>query len=163
MDIGVEYNDEKRIRSGIKHALILSTYNGHCAVIYVNLLNFVSELLGVRIDDIEDVLINMKVKQEIFIEERENEEWVYLYPYYKAEKNIAEKLIELDNYKNIKKIDKIKKEMKLFEEESNIELSDKQKEAIEAINNHNVCVITGGPGTGKTTIIKTIIDLYKRK
>lgn len=161
LDIGMEYNNEKRIRSGIKHALILTTYNGHCAVVYENLLKFVNELLGVKIEEIEDVLINMKVKKDLYIEERNGEEWVYLYPYYQAEKNIAEKLIQLDKYKNIKKIPNFKKELKLFEEKSNIELSKKQKEAIEAINNHNVCIITGGPGTGKTTIIKTIIDLYK--
>ena len=161
LDIGMEYNNEKRIRSGIKHALLLSTYNGHCSVIYENLLKFVCDLLGVKNDDIEDTLINMKAKEELFIEERNGEEWVYLYPYYEAEKNIAEKLVVLDRYKNIKKISRFEKELELFEEKSNIELSEKQKEAIEAINDHNVCVITGGPGTGKTTIIKTIIELYK--
>ena len=45
LDIGMEYNNEKRIRSGIKHALTLATYNGHCAVIYDNLIKFVNELL----------------------------------------------------------------------------------------------------------------------
>lgn len=109
LDIGMEYNNEKRIRSGIKHALILSTYNGHCAVIYENLLKFVKELLGVKTDEIEDVLINMKVKEDLVIEERDGEEWVYLYPYYQAEKSIAEKLIKLDKYKNIKKISRFQK------------------------------------------------------
>lgn len=162
LDMGMEYDNEKRVRSGIKHALIVATaYNGHCAVIYENLIKFVNELLGIREENIEDTLINMKAKNELIIEERNNEEWVYLYEYYKAEKNIAGKLIELDNYRNIKKLDKFKKELNLFEKKLNIELSDKQKEAINAINEHNVCVITGGPGTGKTTIIKTIIDLYK--
>ena len=161
LDIGMEYNNEKRIRSGIKHALTLATYNGHCAVIYDNLIKFVNELLGVREEEIEDVLINMKAKEELVIEDRENEEWVYLSSYYMAEKNVAEKLIKLDQYKNIKKIEKFKKELELFEKKSNIELSEKQKEAIKEINDHNICVITGGPGTGKTTIIKTIIELFK--
>lgn len=161
LDIGMEYNNEKRIRSGIKHALTLATYNGHCAVIYDNLIKFVNELLGVREEEIEDVLINMKAKEELVIEDRENEEWIYLSSYYMAEKNVAEKLIKLDQYKNIKKIDKFKKELELFEKKSNIELSEKQKEAIKEINDHNICVITGGPGTGKTTIIKTIIELFK--
>jgi len=161
LDIGMEYNNEKRIRSGIKHAVTLATYNGHCAVIYDNLIKFVNELLGVREEEIEDVLINMKAKEELVIEDRENEEWVYLSSYYMAEKNVAEKLIKLDQYKNIKKIDKFKKELELFEKKSNIELSEKQKEAIKKINDHNICVITGGPGTGKTTIIKTIIELFK--
>ena len=161
LDIGMEYNNEKRIRSGIKHALNLATYNGHCAVLYENLIQFSSDLLGVRVEDVEDTLISMKAKEELVIEERENEEWVYLYAYYKAEQNIAEKLITLDNSKNIKKIDRFEKELKLMEEKTNIELSDMQKKAVKAINEHNVCIITGGPGTGKTTIIKTIIDLYK--
>ncbi len=69
----------------------------------------------------------------------------------------------MDTYKNIKKIPKFQKELELFEKKSNIALSEEQKEAIKAINKHNVCIITGGPGTGKTTIIKTMIDLYKRK
>lgn len=161
LDIGIEYNNEKRIRSGVKHALLLTTYNGHCAVVYENLLKFVHELLGVREEEIEDVLINMKVKNDIVIEEREGYEWVYLYQYYQAEKNVAEKLIQLDKYKNIKKISKFEKELEIIEAKSNIELSEEQKEAIKQINNNNVCVITGGPGTGKTTIIKAIIDLYK--
>lgn len=161
LDIGIEYNNEKRIRSGVKHALLLTTYNGHCAVVYENLLKFVHELLGVREEEIEDILINMKVKNDIVIEEREGYEWVYLYQYYQAEKNVAEKLIQLDKYKNIKRISKFEKELEITEEKSNIKLSEEQKEAIKQINNNNVCVITGGPGTGKTTIIKAIINLYK--
>ena len=161
LDMGMEYDNSKRIKSGIKHAIILATYNGHCAVLYDNLIKFVSNLLGVEEEQIEDAIINMKAKEELIIEDRQKDEWVYLPSYYQAEKNIAEKLIALDTYKNIKEIPRFKKELNLFEKKSNIDLSDKQKEAIESINNHNVCVITGGPGTGKTTIIKTIIELYK--
>ena len=161
LGMGIEYNNEKRIRSGIKHALIMMTYNGHCCTIYDNLINFVKQLLNVSENDIEDILINMKAKEDIVLEERDDNEWVYLKQYYTAEKDIARRLIDLDNYKNIKKIDKFDKELKLFEDKSNLELSEKQIEAIKSINDNNVCVITGGPGTGKTTIIKTIIEIYK--
>ena len=112
-------------------------------------------------NEIEETLINMKAKEEIIFEERNDLEWVYLEDYYRAEEAIASRLINLDNYSNIKKIDNFDKELKLFEKKSNIELSEKQIDAIRAINDNNVCVITGGPGTGKTTIIKTIIDIYK--
>lgn len=162
LDIGMEYNNEKRIRSGIKHSLSLSAHNGHCTVKYENLVQFASELLGVSTSEVEDTLINMKVKEDIVIEEREKEEWVYLAPYYYAELNIAEKLMTLDRNQNIKKIEKFKKELKKVEEKSNLALSEEQLKAIEAINEHNICVITGGPGTGKTTIIKTMIELYKQ-
>ena len=161
LGLGVEYNNEKRIRSGIKHALYLTTYNGHCCTKYGSLIEFVKKLLNVNEDDIEDTLINMKAKEDVVIEERNEEEWVYLTDYYKAEENVARRLIDLDTYKNIKEIDRFEKELELFEKKSSIDLSEKQKEAIQAINEHNVCVITGGPGTGKTTIIKTIIDIYK--
>ena len=161
LGLGIEYNNEKRIRSGIKHALILMTFNGHCCTRYESLIEYVTKLLGVSQNEVEDCLINMKAKEDIVLEEMNGEEWVYLYPYYRAEEEVARRLIDLDTYKNIKKIDKFDKELSIFEKKSNIDLSDKQKEAIKAINDNNVCVITGGPGTGKTTIIKTIIDIYK--
>ena len=161
LGMGIEYNNEKRIRSGIKHALNMATFNGHCCTGNESLVEFVKKLLNVSEEDIEESIIRMKAKEDIVLEDREDGEWVYLYQYYKAEENVATRLIELDTYTNIKKIDRFNKELKLFEEKSNIELSDKQIEAIKAINENNVCVITGGPGTGKTTIIKTIIDIFK--
>ena len=163
LKIGMEYDNEKRIRSGIKYALLRVTYNGHCAVLYENLVDFARELLGVSEDAIDSSLINMKAKEEIYIEERENEDWIYLSTYYKAEKNIAEKLIELREYKNINAIENLDRKLKKIEKTQKIELSDKQKEAVKLVNDNNVCVITGGPGTGKTTIIKSIIDIYKEE
>ena len=163
LKIGMEYDNEKRIRSGIKYALLRVTYNGHCAVLYENLVDFARELLGVSEDAIDSSLINMKAKEEIYIEERGNEDWIYLSTYYKDEKNIAEKLIELREYKNINAIENLDRKLKKIEKTQKIELSDKQKEAVKLVNDNNVCVITGGPGTGKTTIIKSIIDIYKEE
>lgn len=167
LDIGIEYNNDKRIKSGIKYALRLATYNGHCTVMYENLVEFVSNLLGVEKELAEDNIINLKAKNEIILEERdlegETEEWIYLEEYYNAEKNIAEKLIRLRDSRNIKKISGFDKKIKALEKQTDIELSDKQLEAIKAINDNNICVITGGPGTGKTTIIKTILELYKQE
>ena len=167
LGIGIEYNNDKRIKSGIKHALRLSTYNGHSTVAYENLVQFVSTLLGVNGEYVEENIINLKAKNEIIIEERENgeklEEWVYLEEFYKAEKNIANKLINLKEGRNIKKINGFDRKIKTLEKHSDIELSEKQLEAVRAINDNNVCVITGGPGTGKTTIIETILELYKQE
>ncbi len=162
LEMGIAQNNEKRIRSGIKYALIRATYNGHCAVLKENLYEFVKTLLNVDFDDIENSIINMKANKEVYIENREEKTWVYLYYYYMVEENIASKLLTLDKARNIKKIPHLNKEIKESEKETNIFLSEKQKEAIEAVNNNNVCIITGGPGTGKTTIIKSIIELYKK-
>ena len=162
LEMGIAQNNEKRIRSGIKYALIRATYNGHCAVLKENLYEFVKTLLNVDFDDIENSIINMKASKEVYIENREEKTWVYLYYYYMVEENIASKLLTLDKARNIKKIPHLNKKIKEIEKETNIFLSEKQKEAIESVNNNNVCIITGGPGTGKTTIIKSIIELYKK-
>lgn len=161
--MGMDLENDKRIRSGIKYALKLSTNNGHCAVLYENLIQFVKDLLNVSESMIENNIIFLKTKNEIVLEDRENQEWVYLYNYYMAEKNIAESLITLDNYLNVKKISNFEKKLKKIEKHSDLELSEKQREAVIAVQEHNVCVITGGPGTGKTTIIKTIIEMYKQE
>ena len=82
---------------------------------------------------------------------------------YKAEKNIAERLLTLRDCDNIKYIKNFENEIKKHEKNLQIELSEKQFEAIKQINENNVCIITGGPGTGKTTIIKCVIEIYKSK
>ena len=163
LKLGLDHESTQRVKSGIKYALKIANNNGHCCVLYENLLQFSHELLGVSEELIEEILINLKALKEVVIEDRETQEWVYLTNYYQAEMNVAENLIALDEYKNVKAIDGFEKKLKKIEKNSEMELSEKQLEAVKAIQNHNVCVITGGPGTGKTTIIKTIIELYKQE
>ena len=162
MDYGVDRNNDKRIESGIKYALIKITYNGHCCALKENLLEYVKDLLEIDEERIEEFLINLKVKGEI-IEEKRNDEkvWVYLANFYYAEENIAKRIKFLNNSKNLKHIKTIEKELKKYELLDDIELSEKQKEAVKAVNENNVTIITGGPGTGKTTIIRAIIEIYK--
>ena len=162
LEIGVPKTSEYRIKSGIKYALLTSSYNGNTCVLRDNLVDFVESVLEVSKEEINDELINLNVKQEIYIEEREDgEEWVYLYPFYKAELNITERLCKLDESKNVKKIKNFETEIRIQEKLLDIELSEKQFEAIKQINEHNICIITGGPGTGKTTIIKCVLEVYK--
>lgn len=163
LKLGLDEESDKRVQSGIKYALRIANNNGHCCVLYENLLQFCHELLGVSLELIEESIINLKALKEVVIEDRETQEWVYLANYDQAEKNVAENLIALDNYKNVKEISGFDRKLKKIEKSSELELSDKQLEAIKAVQDHNVCVITGGPGTGKTTIIKTIIELYKQE
>ena len=158
---GFDVNNYKRIKCGIKYSLIKITYNGHCCTLENNLIKYVKDLLKADEDDIEHCLIDLSVKDEIVIEKREDENWVYDKEMYDAEANIASKLILLDSAKNIKHIPHFDDELKKIEKSSNISLSKKQKEAIKSINTNNVVIITGGPGTGKTTIIKNVIDIYK--
>ena len=139
--LGINEDDEQRIIYGIKYSLLLSTYNGHTCVLADNLIDFVSSLLQIARGTIDMFLSQLNVKGEIAIEERDEERWVYLAELYDAENFVAAKLIELDNVKNRKKIMSIEKKLAEHEKLYNIELSEKQKEAILAINEHNVCVL----------------------
>lgn len=152
--IGVNPDDEQRIIYGIKYGLLLATYNGHTCVIKNNLLDFVSTLLQISGSTINEFLRQMKAKGIIVIEERNGEEWVYITEYYEAEMFIAGKLVRLDNVKNRKRIANIEEKLARIEKLNKIELSEKQREAISLVNDNNVCVITGGPGTRKNNHYK---------
>ena len=159
MKNGVAYNYEERIKCGIKYALASATLNGHTRVQIENLYSFCRELLGVSTEELEDSIIKLKIMNQVI----EEDGWIYLSAFYQAEHNIAERIQILQLSKNSKKIENVNKKVKNIEKHSDIELSKEQIEAIIAINENNVCIITGGPGTGKTTIIKTIIDLYSNE
>lgn len=163
LDLGINYDNEKRVQSGIKYGLIRSTNSGHACVLKENLIEFVIGLLDVTAEMVEDNLINLKVNNEIVIEEREEMQFVYLYAFYVTEEGIALRIKRLQNANNTKKIEKIQSALKKVEKNSGIILSEKQKEAVQLVNDNNVTIITGGPGTGKTTIIKSIIDVYEEK
>mgnify|MGYP001863779173 FL=1 len=165
LDLGIRYDNDKRIRSGIKYALIRATYNGHACVLKENLIEFVISLLDVMTENIEDGLIELRANDEIVIEERNDGTgtWIYLSNFYYTDQEIAIRIKRLQEASNVKKIKNIQTILKKIELNSNIELSEKQKEAIELVNENNVTIITGGPGTGKTTIIKSIIDIYEQK
>ncbi len=163
LKLGIDYDNQKRVESGIKYSLIKATYNGHSCVIKENLIEYVISLLDVTTEAVEENIINLKAKEEIVIEKRDDFEWIYLENFYSVEKEIATRIIRLDKSKNVKKIEHIENALKDIEKKSSIELSDKQREAVLSINDSNVTIITGGPGTGKTTIIKTIIDLFEER
>ena len=167
---GIEKNSLKRVGAGVIHALGLANNNGHSCVLKSALVQYVTEFLGVSNEDVEDGIKDLKAKKRIITEQREElltEDgktemrkltWVYPIKYYEAEMNIAERIEMLKNAPQTKQIRDLDK---MLEETSDFVLSDKQKEALEMVNNNNVSIITGGPGTGKTTIIKTIIGMYK--
>ena len=162
LEIGIPKDNDYRIKSGIKYALLTASYNGHLCVQKENLIEFVTKTLEVSENEIEDNLINLKVQEEIVIEIREDGiSWIYLYPLYKVEQNISEKLFALKEARNFKFIKDFEEDLKVQEEKLGIKLSSKQFEALNQINTNNVCIITGGPGTGKTTIIKVLLEVYK--
>ena len=163
MQIGIPMDSDYRIKSGIKYALLVASYNGHTCVEKENLINYVKDILDVSEELVKNNIINLNVASEIHLVEDDDKEYVFLEPFYKAEKNIAERLCILRDCKNTKHMKDFKKGIRKHEDKLDIELSEKQFEAISQINENNVCIITGGPGTGKTTIIKFVIDIYKEQ
>ena len=161
MQIGIPMDSDYRVKSGIKYALLVASYNGHTCARKDVLIQYVQDILDVPRQNIEDNIVNLNVASEIHIIEKEDEEYVYLEPIYKAEKNIAERLVALKKAKNTKLLKNFDNEIKKHEKKLDIELSEKQFEAVRQINENNVCIITGGPGTGKTTTIKCVIEIYK--
>ena len=157
IELGVSVNSFNRIKSGIKYALLASSYNGNTCTLKQSLVEFVKDRLN--IDDEKYIIENitdLSASGEIVIEKRDDEEWVYLIGFYQAEKNIAERLFLMESSKNIKYIKNFEVELAKQEQNLDIILSDKQREALNQVNENNVSVITGGPGTRKNNYYKNI-------
>lgn len=149
MQMGIDTNFKARIEAGIKYALVTASNNGNSCVVKENLIQYVKELLQVESDVVENELINCRVNDIIVIDEFEDQEWVFLKSFYKVEENISkkiEKMLSEPNYKKVKEFDKYLKET---EKENTLKLSEMQLKAIETVNENNITIITGGPGTRK--------------
>ena len=157
----IDETNPNRIMAGIIYVLTYFLREGNTSVIYDSLIEYVSRLLEVSDSTVEEGIESLKFKDKIVIETREENDYVYRKSIYIAELNIARKIVELT-----KKEAPNLKLNKVIEDVSKIEsivLSDMQKEAVVTAINNNISVITGGPGTGKTTIIKCVIDILKKK
>ena len=155
-ELGIEYNSPYRVASAIKHGLKLALRNGHTCVNQASLMEFVENILGVDIDLVTNEMTALTYSNQIYIEN----DMVFLKEYYEAEENVAKRLVSMS-------MDKVKKcvnlEKKIVEQEEliGIKLSEDQKKTIKMVFNNKVSIITGGPGTGKTTIIKMLVKLFK--
>ncbi len=160
--LGVEKTSPFRTSSGVKYCLTEFASNGHSYVPYEVLAECVYNLLDIDIDTIENEMRNMAFSGKIHIEFINDEKVVYYLPYHIAEVNTCKKLIDLSCCDYITDKEEVVQYLQLVEQESSIELTEMQKEAsVQSVLN-GVTVITGGPGTGKTTIIRTIIRIFEK-
>lgn len=152
--LGIEFDSPYRVSSAIKHGLKLALKNGHTCVLKQSLVEFVMNTLGVPLELVTNEMTSLSYAKEIYIEN----EMVFLKDYYEAEENVAKKLVSMSLDK-VKKSINLDKKIEEQEQKIGIELSNEQKDAIKMVFNSKVSIITGGPGTGKTTIIKMLVNL----
>jgi len=156
INLGTDYDSSFRISSGIKYALSLSSRNGHTCSNKDELIKFVSILLSIQKEMVENELTALSYSKEINLEN----EFVFLKTYYEAEDTIARRVMMMCN-DDVKKCKNLDSKIENVERLIKIDLSNEQKKAIKLVFDNKIAIITGGPGTGKTTIIKTIIKLMQ--
>ncbi len=158
-NMGISGEHPNRIKAGLNYVLNMSLAEGHCYLPSKLLLNRASEILSIDSDHLENYLRELAMEDRIMIVEGKEDKQVYLSRINAAENYVARKVIDLAAVKIKKaKID-IQEKISEIEEKEKIKFASKQRRAIEESINNGLMVITGGPGTGKTTTINAIIKI----
>lgn len=163
MRLGVDPTSKYRICSGIKFVLSQAAASGHTFIPFDKLKENVLRLLNVEINRIDDAIVSLAVNKEVCIERDDSISRVYLSPFFYSEMGICGKIIELLSVDFSHEFLDIDRLIEIIQVEEGITLADMQKTAVRESLKNGVMVITGGPGTGKTTIIKCIIKLFHRE
>lgn len=162
LNIGIKPDSEFRIKSAIGYILLeAANKDGNCYLEYEVLINKTCELLNINRKVIEDEIPYLIFENRIKIENIDGKQLVYNSLIYEVEMSIVRRLLELLYSENSLYDIDIEEEIKYIEKLEKIEYSDTQKTAISTAIKEKMMIITGGPGTGKTTIIKAIISIVK--
>lgn len=162
--LGVEPDSSIRIQSGIRYMLKSWAASGSTLMPKSFLIEKTAEFLDVMMDNVRESLKDMVFAGELEEDSIDDEAVIYLYGYYHAEQRVAHELMKLRNAE----VRPIPMQYNNFMEAvsmggtdpyETVELSEEQKRAVLECLTNNVTVITGGPGTGKTTIINTIVQI----
>jgi len=158
-ELGIDPKSKFRICSGIKYVLSHIAMDGHTFVEDDKLKEYTSNLLDVDIDNINDALISLLMDKSIYIERYDTYSRIYLSPFYNAEAGAARKIAQLSSVEFRGDISDFEEKVSEVQSREGIVLAQNQKDAIKEALISGMLIITGGPGTGKTTIIKSIINL----
>ena len=162
-NMGISKESPYRIEGGIRYTLNAYASNGHVYVPKEELIISAGKLLDLDEALIEDGLREMALKGTIHTLNYNEEVRIYYTPFHVAENNVSKKIVELAQVE-IDNLDiDVDKAIERIEKEDNIKFALKQKEAIREAIKNGIIVITGGPGTGKTTIIKAIIKIFQEE
>ena len=157
--IGIHSDSDFRIRSGIFYTLQQSVAEGHVYLTKDVLLRRASALLEVEIKDIEKYLMDLSMEKKIVLKESEEGLRVYVSHFYYLELNTAKMLHDLNlEYEEANVV--IEKKIHQIEKEAEMQLDEKQENAVMAAVRNGIMILTGGPGTGKTTTINAMIEYF---
>lgn len=157
---GIFTDSDFRIKCGVLYTLLQATANGHTYLPEGELLSQTSELLKIEPSFIEKHLMDMQLDKRLVIRELEGKRIVYASQYYYMELNVAKMLHDL-NIRGRMAEEEIRTQLLKLQKEEQIELDEKQVQAVVEAVNSGLLIITGGPGTGKTTTINTIIRFFE--
>lgn len=172
--IGIHTDSDYRIRSGILYTLLQAGAEGHVFLPQEMLLEKAAEMLGLTPEQIAPQIANLAIDRKLVIKEKKTDDalkmtCVYGMSYYYAELNCARMLYELqqafDGAERFTKVEmeRLEKKIKKLEESSHMELDGLQRKAVvEAVQN-GIFILSGGPGTGKTTTINMIIRYFEQE
>ena len=157
---GIRTDSDFRIRSGILYVLLQATSEGHTYLPMEELTVRTSQLLEVDGEHIEKHYMNLAIDRKIIMRQKEECTQIFSSTFYHMEVNTAAMLKKLDVTYDVKDAD-IERRIKLIEKQTKIELDEQQICAVKEAVRNGLLIITGGPGTGKTTTINTIIRFFE--
>lgn len=161
--MGIEPESLYRLTSGLRYVLGQLAGEGHTYVPKDILFSRAEEMLKVDQSLLETALETLVSDQKVYIEtEDDGQQDVFLGAFYYAEKGVAERLANLMDDRYQIPLVNMEEEIEAVEAEDSIKLAAKQKEALRVAFSSGVMVLTGGPGTGKTTTVRCIINILQR-
>ena len=158
--VGIHTDSDFRIRSGILYTLLQASGEGHTFLPEEELTKRAGELLGVTEEAIEKQYMDLSIERKIIMKQEGEQVQIYSAPLYYTEVNTAMMLKKLDIAYDVSDAEIIQRIHKI-EKQTGMELDEHQKEAVSEAVRNGLLVITGGPGTGKTTTINSIIKYFE--
>ncbi|MGN1377834.1 MAG: ATP-dependent RecD-like DNA helicase [Dorea sp.] len=158
--VGIHTDSDYRIRSGIFYTLMQSVNEGHIYLRQNVLLYRAGELLGVEIPDMEKYLMDLAMEKKIVMKQAEDGNRIYASRYYYMELNVARMLHDLNISCDVAE-DHMNRRIQAIEDNTGLHLDEIQRKAVAEAARRGIMVLTGGPGTGKTTTINAMIHFFE--
>ena len=157
---GIRTDSDFRIRSGILYALQTAAGEGHTYLPMDELTQKAVEILDVEPEYIEKHYMNLAMDRKVVMQHKDDVTQIYSNTFYYMEANTATLLKQLDISYDVPDIE-IEEQIRKIEKQTNMQLDEHQVEAVKEAVRNGLFIITGGPGTGKTTTINTIIRYFE--